>query len=96
MTNSHGALPAVVIPIAVLAGSLAFSLGACGGGHPASTVAQVSRRSCLPAVAAESARAFGQPKVDITEATLVGEVVTCQYRTARPAPNGCVGADVGA
>ena len=79
---------------AVLIGALVLSLAACGGGHSASSAAQVSRRSCLPAVAAESARALGQSKMVITQASRIGDVVSCQYRTARPAPSACIGADV--
>lgn len=90
----HRASPAAVIPIVVLVETLVLSLGGCGGGHPASTAAQVSPRSCLPAVAAESARALGQSKIAITEATSVDAVVTCRYRAAKPAPSGCIGADV--
>jgi hypothetical protein len=74
----HGASPAVVISIVVLAETLVLSLGACEGGHPASAAAQVSPSSCLPAVAVESARALGQPKIDITEATRVDSVVSCR------------------
>jgi hypothetical protein len=74
--------------------TLIVALTACGGGRKASTAAQVSPSSCLPLVAAEAARALGQPKIDMTEATEVYQVVTCRYGAAIPSPTGCVGADV--
>jgi hypothetical protein len=92
MEASRVTTPAAIL---VVAGALVLALGGCGGGRRASTAAAaVSTRSCLPAVAAAAARALGQPKTAITEATLIGDVVTCRYRTAGPSPSGCVGAVV--
>jgi hypothetical protein len=95
MESSRTSTPAAIL---VVAGTLVLALGGCGGGHHGSTAAPavpaVTSHSCLPAVTAAAARALGQPKTEIAEATQIGDVVTCRYRTARPSPAGCLGAAV--